>query len=97
MTSLIQIIDSQRSFAETANITRFTYLALVFVPLTFVASIFSMNDRFAPGGKIFWLYFATAVPMCVVVFFVARPSGRLYDLLPEWSWKRSRPIQDDVG
>ena len=34
VTSLVQIVDSRQPSAETANISRLTYLAHVFVPLT---------------------------------------------------------------
>ncbi|KAL8953332.1 MAG: hypothetical protein Q9222_000794 [Ikaeria aurantiellina] len=71
--SLIQIVDSRRSLIETANIKRLTYLALVFVPLTFISSLFSMAGSFAPGGEQFWIYFVVAVPVCVAVFLVVRP------------------------
>ncbi|KAL8712684.1 MAG: hypothetical protein Q9220_003216 [cf. Caloplaca sp. 1 TL-2023] len=71
--SLIQIVDSRRSFVETANIKRLTYLALVFVPLTFISSLFSMAERFAPGGEYFWIYFVVAIPVCAAVFLVVRP------------------------
>lgn len=73
VTSMIQIIDSRRALIETANISRLTHLALVFVPLTFVTGLFSMNDNIAPGGKVFWLYFAVAIPVCLVVYVLARP------------------------
>lgn len=76
VTSLIQIIDSQRSLLETANITRLTYLALIFVPLTFVASLFSMNDKIPSSAGCFWLYFAVAIPTCALVFLIARPPKR---------------------
>lgn len=76
VTSFVQIIDSRRAFAETTNITRLTILALVFLPLSFVSSLFSMNDANAPGGHQFWVYFAVAVPVTLVVFLVARPPGR---------------------
>ena len=59
-TSLAQIMDSRRSFAETANISRLTILALTFVPLTFVSSLFSMNAINSPGGSYFWVYFVVA-------------------------------------
>lgn len=36
VTSLVQIVDTRRSFAETANISRLTILAPIFVPLSFV-------------------------------------------------------------
>ena len=73
LASVIQLVDSRRSFAETANISRLTILALVFVPLTFVASLFSMSGEIAPGQRRFWLYFAVAVPMTLLVFVIARP------------------------
>lgn len=76
VTSLIQIIDSRRSLIETANISRLTHLALVFVPLTFITGLFSMKDTMTPGGKSFWLYFAIAIPTCLIVYLLARPPVR---------------------
>ena len=72
-TSLIQAMDSRRSLTETINISRLSYLALIFIPLTFVSSLFSMNDSIAPGGKIFGLYFAVSIPLCILVFLIVRP------------------------
>ncbi|KAK4447210.1 hypothetical protein QBC34DRAFT_410097 [Podospora aff. communis PSN243] len=66
-TSLLQLMDSERSVSEAVNVRRLTYIALVFVPLSFVASIFSMGDDFAPGRPGFWVYFAVAIPMALVV------------------------------
>ena len=84
LTSFAQIVDARRSFTETANISRLTILALIFVPLSFLSSLFGMNDVYAPGGNLFWVFFATAVPVTVVVFFVARPPGRDLKRLGEW-------------
>jgi hypothetical protein len=82
ITSLGQIIESRQSFTETRNIGRLTYLALVFVPLTYVSSIFSMTGDTAPGRKFFWVYFAVAIPMLAVVFLVARPPRKaIFSLL----------------
>ena len=69
-TSLIQAIDSRRSLTETISISRLSYLALSFIPLTFVASLFSMNDNIAPGGKLFGLYFAVSIPLCIIIFLI---------------------------
>ena len=63
--SLVQIVDSRRSIAEKTNMTQLTYLALIFVPLTFVPSIFSMSGHLAPGGKSFWIYFVIAIPLVI--------------------------------
>jgi len=76
VTSLVQIIDARQSFAETANISRLTILALVFVPLSFVSSLFSMNSENVPGSEHFWVYFAVAIPVTAVVFLIARPPTR---------------------
>jgi len=73
VTSLVQIIDARQSFAETANISRLTVLALVFVPLSYVSSLFSMNSENVPGSKGFWVYFAVAIPVTLGVILVARP------------------------
>lgn len=75
VTSLVQIVDSRRSFEETSNVSRLTYLALVFVPLTFTSGLFGMNANVAPGGKHFWIYFAVAVPVTLAVFLLAQPSA----------------------
>ncbi|OAL37069.1 hypothetical protein AYO20_03546 [Fonsecaea nubica] len=67
VTSMFQLIDSRRSIAEAVNVRRLTIIALIFVPLSWVASLFSMTDDFAPGQSRFWLYFAVAVPLCVAI------------------------------
>jgi hypothetical protein len=72
MTS-VQIADTRRTYAEQADIKRLTVLALVFVPLTFIASLFSMNSQNMPGSKDFWVYFAVAIPVTLLVVFIARP------------------------
>ncbi|KAH8723478.1 hypothetical protein GQ44DRAFT_774075 [Phaeosphaeriaceae sp. PMI808] len=71
VTSLVQIIDARQSFAETANIRHLTVLALVFVPLGYVSSLFSMNPSNMPGSAHFWVYFAVAIPVTLVVFLIA--------------------------
>lgn len=74
--SLVQVVDSRRSLAETENISRLTVLALVFVPLSYVSSLFSMDASHGPGGPDFWVYFVVAVPVTIVVFLAAGPPWR---------------------
>jgi hypothetical protein len=76
VTSFIMIVESRRSFLETMNVSRLTYLALIFVPLTFVSSLFSMVGDTAPDAKHFWVYFAVAIPVLALVFLIARPPNR---------------------
>ncbi|KAF1952201.1 hypothetical protein CC80DRAFT_423005 [Byssothecium circinans] len=84
VTSLVQIIDARQSFAETTNISRLTILALIFVPLSFVSSLFSMNDNNAPGAPGFWVYFAVAIPITFVVYLVARPPIQVLKKSLDW-------------
>jgi Mg2+ and Co2+ transporter CorA len=73
VTSAASLIESRRSLTETANVTRLTILAVVFIPLSYVAALFSMAEEFGPSGSQFWIYFATAVPLAVVVGLIAKP------------------------
>ena len=92
VTSVLQITDTRRSLKEAANVTRLTYLALLFVPLSFVASLFSMNG--GVSGHDLAIYFAVALPLCAMVFFVTRlPTfdfvalGQAFDKIGNWRRK----------
>jgi Mg2+ and Co2+ transporter CorA len=100
--SLVQILESGRSFAEAANTKQPTYVALVFVPLSFVATLFSMSERFAPGRSGLWMYFAMAVPLSLFVLTIARfpladMGGALSRFPAEWSRHVSRPTRPKIG
>ena len=91
-TLLVQAIDFRRSLQETMTMSRLTDLALIFIPLTFVSSLFSMNDQLSPGVGIFGLYFAISIPLCILVVLIAHPLTGARDVLSTWVW-RSRAIQ----
>ncbi|KAL5003229.1 hypothetical protein BDV10DRAFT_191088 [Aspergillus recurvatus] len=86
VTSLVQISDSRRSLAESADVNRLTSLAIVFAPLSFTTGLFSMDDTNGPGGSHFWVFFAVAIPITLVVFLVAKPPKWLL----RWVAKRGR-------
>lgn len=83
MTS-VQIADTRRTYAEQADIKRLTVLALIFVPLTFIASLFSMNTENMPGSKDFWVYFVVAIPVTVLVIVIARPPLEIVRSTMRW-------------
>lgn len=95
-TSLVQAIDSRRSLIETMSISRLTYLALVFIPLTFVSGLFSMNDKIAPRGTLFGLYFAISIPLCILVFLIAHPPTSIPGIFSLWA-SRPRVMQNCKG
>ncbi|KAL9110779.1 MAG: hypothetical protein Q9227_004771 [Pyrenula ochraceoflavens] len=71
VTSLVQIVDSRRAFAETANISRLTILALIFMPLSYVSSLLSMGNNVAPSRRQFVIYLVVALPLTAVVILIA--------------------------
>jgi Mg2+ and Co2+ transporter CorA len=70
-TSMVQLLDSRRWMLEAANVSRLTFIALVFVPLSWVASLFSMSENYSPGEENFWVYFATALPVLFLVLLLS--------------------------
>lgn len=66
-TSMAQLINTRQSMMEASHVKQLTYVALVFIPLSFVSSLFSMSDKVAPWGPDFWLYFTVAIPLLAVV------------------------------
>lgn len=70
-TSMVQLLDSRRGILEASHVGRLTFIALVFVPLSWVSSIFSMSDGYSPGHEHFWVYFATSVPVLLLVVFLS--------------------------
>jgi len=71
VTSLIQLFDVRRSLTEAINVRRVTYIALVFVPLSWAASIFSMAGNYSPGGSRLWVYWVVALPLLIMVFILS--------------------------
>lgn len=49
-----------------------TYVALLFVPMSFIASLFSMNEDYALGRSHFWVYWVTALPVLFTFLIMFR-------------------------
>jgi len=67
MTSLVQLIDSHKSISQSEDIKRLTYIAIAFIPLSYITGIFSMSGQYSPGGESFWVYWVTALPVAVLI------------------------------
>ena len=63
--SMALLSHYRRSATEATVIRRLTCVALVFVPLSWVAALFSMTNDFAPGQPRFWVYFVVSAPFCL--------------------------------
>jgi len=63
--------DSTRSLKEAKRTRLLTIVGLLFIPLAYSSSIFSIAGDYGPGGSAFWVYWVTSVPMVVIVFCAA--------------------------
>jgi Mg2+ and Co2+ transporter CorA len=77
---MVPIAMSMVQLKDASNIQRMTYIALIFVPLSWVASVFSMSEGYGPGDNLFWVYFVVAAPIVLVVLILA------------WQWQALRTI-----
>jgi hypothetical protein len=66
VTALTSMRDSRRAMEDNKNVTRLTWLAALFIPLSFVASLFSMQDDISKLQESFKLYFKVAFPLTAI-------------------------------
>lgn len=94
ITGLASVSGSQQALREARSTKALTLVGLVFIPLAYTATLFSMAEPFGPGEERFWVYFAVAGPLvlCVlggywvlgVVEGVGELGGLLGSLLGGW-------------
>ena len=63
--------QSKETIKESQLVSRLAYLALVFIPLSYIASIFSMGGDYLAGASHFWVYFAIAIPVTTIILVIA--------------------------
>jgi hypothetical protein len=87
----ISIEDSRRSLKENHNLARLTWLATLFVPLSFLASFFSMTGDVTELKATIGWFFAAAVPLTALSLVVAGAVGR------GWWFKKSKQKAKKFG
>jgi Mg2+ and Co2+ transporter CorA len=70
VTSEINIEDSRRGLVENHNMARLTWLATVFIPLSFISSMYSMNEDITSLKTTYGWYWLTAVPFTLSVMLI---------------------------
>ena len=64
--SSISILESRRGIAEAESVTKITELAFFFIPLTFSASVFSMQVKELGSTNVsLWVFFVVAVVITI--------------------------------
>jgi hypothetical protein len=85
VTAIISIDDSRRSQDDNRNVARLTWLATFFIPLSFIASLLSMQDDVGKLRDTVKFYFEVAMPLAVgsliLAFILASP------IIPR-TWRR---------
>lgn len=67
ITALVQLVDSKRAISQAEDTRRLTYIAIVFIPMSFIAGIFSMSEPYGPGSDRFWIYWVVALPLTAFI------------------------------
>ncbi|KNG49163.1 magnesium transport protein [Stemphylium lycopersici] len=75
VTSEISIEDSRRGLEENHNMARITWLATIFIPLTFISGLYSMNESVSALRTTYGWYFLTAVPFTLIVMTIGWVAG----------------------
>jgi hypothetical protein len=63
----ISIRETHAANQQARNVGYLTSLASIFVPISFVAAVFSMGGDFSAGESRFWVYWVVAVPVGAIV------------------------------
>jgi Mg2+ and Co2+ transporter CorA len=70
--AITSLQESQRAVEQNRNITRLTYLAAVFVPMSFVSSFLSMTPNVRELAETFKLYFILSLPLTFMALSVVQ-------------------------
>jgi Mg2+ and Co2+ transporter CorA len=83
LTTHVNLMETEKSIADSKSLSRLTVLGFIFVPVSFVATLFSMGGDFAVGQSRFWIYFAVTVPLTVVILLMT---------FGKWWWRRAETV-----
>jgi hypothetical protein len=71
----MQLTAARESLMESHNLARLTWLATIFIPLTFLSGLFSIDSNLGSLANSFKTYFELAIPLAIAALSVARYGG----------------------
>lgn len=89
VTATMSIEESKKAFEQNRSLARLTWLAVTFIPLSFITSMFSMQSDLSSLKQSFWIFFSVGIPVTALVLLVTRYSDALSRAV---SWKRSKAL-----
>lgn len=102
MTGLASIAGNRQNLEEAKRVKRLNLLALLFIPLAYTSSLFSMQDNYAPGNAHFWIYWVSALTVVAFTLAVTWVLDSALDDAAQWTlqplrwlkfWERDNEIE----
>ncbi|KAF1969895.1 hypothetical protein BU23DRAFT_231802 [Bimuria novae-zelandiae CBS 107.79] len=84
MTGLASIAGNRQNLEEAKRAKRLNLLALLFVPLAYTSSLFSMQDDYAPNKGSFWVYWVSALSVVVLTYLTTLVLDQALDDAAQW-------------
>lgn len=66
----VTVEEAQSSNRVAKSLARITVLTTLFIPLSTVAAILSMNETFLPGSRFDWVFWVVSLPILLVIAVV---------------------------
>ncbi|KAL4898783.1 hypothetical protein BDV59DRAFT_207015 [Aspergillus ambiguus] len=66
----VSIEEARSSNKGARSLARINILATLFIPMSTVASIFSMQEQFLPGRQFFWVFWVVSLPILLGFAFI---------------------------
>jgi hypothetical protein len=85
MTGLASIAGNRQALEESKRVKRLNLLALLFIPLAYTSSLFSMQDNYAPNKQKFWVYWVSAIGAVAFTSVVTFVLDRALDDEANWT------------
>jgi hypothetical protein len=85
MTGLASIAGNRQNLEEAKRVKRLNLLALLFIPLAYTSSLFSMQDEYAPNKPQFWVYWVCAIGVVMFTSVVTWVLDRALNDAAEWT------------
>ena len=84
MTGLASIAGNRQNLEEAKRVKRLNLLALLFVPLAYTSSLFSMQDDYAPNKGSFWVYWVSALSVVALTVITTWLLDSALDDAAQW-------------
>jgi Mg2+ and Co2+ transporter CorA len=94
--ALVAISEGRQSLQENRGISFLTLVATIFLPSSTVATVLGIQTQYGPGAKNFWMLWAVALPLTVLIllltFWYPVVSRRVNELRKRYSKKKPEAI-----